>query len=368
MFFRFRRKFFISLIFFFFTTAYTSEKPVEFNIFNSSYIYNGENASYWEETRYTLTYLEDLFQPYFTLKSGNVIFKIGVGLFFPFNQEEKLISYYPYFQTRYTLDDFVFIIGVIDNDHDFPPCILDPLVRMTPKVRIVNTDQIPIDYESFPTGIFTHGFYEYGVQIKSSNDFLKLDTYLNWQLPDTSLHRERFDIGLIVSLYSFYTGIHYWHNGGHENFHPVEVTENYVASLGLKEKNFSLFYLVSYWLPDRDRYPEKNVLGQAIYIEGNFEFFGINIQPQFFITSAFIFKEQSFISVEGDPFYRVPLYVGLNFSKVWNFGQNFIELKFVNGTFLPDTSTGWNPMMIRYDQKIQFNFNHKFEISTLSNS
>ncbi len=67
---------------------------VEFCIFNSSYLYNGENATYWEETRYTLTYLENLFQPYLKIKQDeNLTFKIGAGILLPFNQEDKIKNF-----------------------------------------------------------------------------------------------------------------------------------------------------------------------------------------------------------------------------------------------------------------------------------
>ncbi len=234
---------------------------------------------------------------------------------------------------------------------------------MTPQIRILTKSQIPIDYETFPAGIFSHGFYEYGIQLKYEKDFYFSDVYINWQLPDTEFHRERFDIGLIGKIGWFYFGFHYWHNGGHENPHPVEITENYVGAIGFRNKFFTALYLISYFLPDRDAHPEKNVFGQGIYFEGNIELFGFNIQPQFFMSSSFINKNERFISIEGDPFYRVPLYFGLNFSKVFKLAEDyFLEIGFINGSFLPAPDVAWDPMMIRYDQKLQITLNYSFPL------
>ncbi|MCX7820639.1 MAG: hypothetical protein N2258_03085 [Brevinematales bacterium] len=348
----------ISVLSILYCSIYSS---VDLNIFNSSYAYNGENASYWEETRYTLTYFENLFQPYFTIKSGeNLIFKIGCGFLLPFNQEDKIKNYYPYFQTKVVNDGFSFIIGSLENDHNFPACILDPLVNMTPQVRVITKSQIPIDYENFPYGIYSHGFYEYGLQLKYKE---YLDFYYNWQLPDNLFHRERFDIGLIINFNSIYFATHYWHNGGHENPHPVEITENYIVATGVRNTNFSILYLLSYFLPDRDAHPEKNIFGQALYLEWNLILFDFKLQPIFFITSSFINQSEKYISIEGDPFYRVPLYAGFNVEKSIKIGEEcIINIGFVNGTFLPYTDVSWTPMMIRYDQKLQVNVEYKFSI------
>lgn len=346
----------IFLLIFTLSTGYSLLDDLGFFIYNSSYIYNGENASYWNETRYTLTYLENLLQPYVVIKNGGVIFKLGIGFLLPFNQEDKIKNYYPYFQICLSNERSKFIMGSLENDHDFPPCILDPLIKITPKVRVIRQDRIPIDYEVFPDGIFTHGFYEYGLQVKYSCEKLFFESYINWQLPDTEFHRERFDVGLIFKFCSFYTGLHYWHNGGHEHFHPVEVTENYVSAIGYKSEFISLLYLASYFLPDRDRFPEKNVFGQGVLLEGKFELVGIIFEPNLFISSSFIRKEEKFVSIEGDPFYGVPLYAGLNISKLWKINEAEIKLEFINGTFLPDVDSEWSPMMIRYDQKIMVTF------------
>ncbi|MGC8764316.1 MAG: hypothetical protein ACP5QT_00300 [Brevinematia bacterium] len=341
-----------------------SFSEVDLCIYNSSYVYNGENGSYWEETRYTLTYLENLFQPYLAIKqSENLIFKIGVGILLPFNQEEKIKNFYPYFQTKITNEGLELNVGSLDNTHDFPPPILDPLVGLTPSVRVLTESQIPIDYESFPTGIFSHGFYEYGVQLKYNRENYNFETYINWQLPDTPNHRERFDVGLIGKIHWFYISLHYWHNGGHENPHPVEITENYVGATGFKDRYFTALYLASYFLPDRDAHPEKNIFGQGIYLAGSIEFYGFNIEPELFISSSFINRSEKFISIEGDPFYRVPLYIGLNIIRIFKLNEICdLEIGFINGGFLPYTDIEWNPLMIRYDQKLRVSFDYKLSL------
>jgi hypothetical protein len=340
--------------------------PVEFHLRNSAYAYNGENGTDWEETRYTITYFENLLQPTIVFHfNPSVKFSAGAGILIPFNQEEKIIDYYPYVQSQIKFAPFTLNLGSLDPEHNFPAPIMDPLIKLTPQIRVLTKSQVPIDYENFPKGIFSHGNYEYGVQLKSKG-LLNADEgelYMNWQLPDTVNHRERFDVGLIYSIdcfLPFYGGFHYWHNGGHENSHPVGITENYTAAAGLRNTNFSALYLASYFLPDRDSHPELNTFGQALYGEWNFNLFSLDFQLQGFISSQFIAPNQQFISIEGDPFYRVPLYLGLNIYKDWQIGpETIVRIGFINGTFLP-YGTFYNLLKIRYDQMIKIDMDYRF--------
>lgn len=337
---------------------------VQFRLKNTAFIYNAENTAYWEETRTTLTYLEDLIQPYFVFTvNSNIEFKAGVGILVPFDQEGKIASYYPYLQSRFSANGWTLVLGSLDGNHDLPEPILDPLTSLTPQVRVLSKSQIPISYENFPNGLDSHGQYEYGIQTKWDQFFGKGDLYINWQLEDTVNHRERFDIGLIHSYSILYGAFHYWHNGGHENPHPVAITEDYTAAFGLKNGTFSFLYLASYFIPDREQNAQLNVFGQGLYGEYHFQLFEFDLVLHGFLSDRLIMTNHQFISMEGDPFYRVPVYFGLNIFKTWKFDEDIIlKIGFVNGIYMayPERTYNWDSF--RYDQMIRADMEFKFDL------
>lgn len=343
----------VCLVAFFAVHAVSAD--TEFRLKNSAYIYNGENTSYWEETRTTITYLENLIQPYlvFTVSPGFIL-KAGAGFLIPFNQEDKVFAYYPYIQTRLESPEATLIMGSLDSGHDFPAPVLDPLSSMTPQVRVVSESQIPLSYETFPLGLSAHGVYEYGLQLLWRTAAGSGEIYINWQLPDTVLHRERFDIGLIHSWELLYGCFHYWHNGGHENPHPVSITENYTGAAGLKNQTFTALYLASYFLPDRDSNPGLNVFGHGLFGEYRLILFDFTVEFQGFVSGQLLNPDHRFVSVEGDPFYRAPAYAGINISRTWEIARDAaLGIGFVNGLYLADPSRGWDGTGFRYDQKIR---------------
>lgn len=337
---------------------------VQFRLKNSAFIYNAENTAYWEETRTTVTYLEDLVQPYFVFTvNSNIEFRAGAGLLVPFDQEGGIAGYFPYVQSRFKANGWELILGSLDSDHDFPEPILDPLTAQTPRVRVLSKSQIPIDYEYFPEGLDSHGQYEYGLQTRWDLFFGRGDLYINWQLADTVNHRERFDVGLIHSWEWLYGAFHYWHNGGHENPHPVAITEDYTAAIGLKTTNFSVLYLASYFIPDREQNPQLNVFGEALYGEYRFDFFGFEIVLHGFVSDRLIMTNHQFISIEGDPFYRVPVYLGLDIFRSWEFDKDIVlKIGFVNGIYMayPEQTYNWDSY--RYDQSIRADMEFKFDL------
>lgn len=337
---------------------------IKFNLRNIAYAYNAENASYWEETRVTLTYIEDLLEPSFTFSYGpNSDFRLGAGLLLGFDQENKLKTWYPVMQYRFRNDGGYFVVGTLENDHDFPAPILDPLTRITPQIRVLTASQVPITSDTYPLGMMSHGFYEYGIQYRWDNIIGKGELYLNWQLPDTTNHRERFDVGLIENWNGLYGAAHYWHNGGHENPHPVSITENYTGALGFKNSNFTFCALASYFLPDRDVHPESNVTGFALLAEYRVTLWDWDFEFIAFCSDNLWEPSHQFISVEGDPFYRVPAYLGLNIAREFRFNEDFaLKFSFVNGTFLPYRDSTYSTIMIRYDQYVAADFHWSFDI------
>jgi hypothetical protein len=183
-------------------------------------------------------------------------------------------------------------------------------------------------------------------------------------LPDTAQHRERFDVGLIhrsTTSIPFYVAGHYWHNGGHENPHTVAVTENYTFAAGLRTDDYSALYLGALFCPDRSQ-ENLNVFGHALFFEYNLRLGNWVFQPQVFITSQYIpsLSTQRFVSIEGDPFYRIPLYLGFNFYRTWKIYKDLeLKLGFVNGMFANTVGSSLSP---RYDQMIRIDFAHDISL------
>ncbi len=342
----------------------------ELGVYNQVYAYNGESGTAWEETRTTLTYFENVFEPYLVLEPNErVRFTCGVGVVVPFQQEYPISDVFIRVQTRITLTPYMWLyLGSLEKDHQFIEPMLDPLTEFIPRIRVISLSQVPIDYEVFPKGRFSHGFYEYGAQLRWQDRWVRGEIYMNWQLADTPDHRERFDVGLIqegIGVLPVYGAFHYWHNGGHEHEHLVGITENYVGAVGWEfpqvGKRSGIYYLVSYFLPDRDERPELNVFGQALYTRWEFALGNWRFIPHVFMTSSWISEKEQFISIEGDPFYRVPFYAGLNLRYEQEIAPGTVlQVGFVNGVFLPNTRDPYDWKMIRYDQLIRADLRYTF--------
>lgn len=351
------------------SNIYLYSIKVEFIIDNSVYAYNGENSAHWEETRTTITYFENLLQPTLHISPNQAVhFKFGIGLLIPFDQESKILNYYPFVQTKLIFDKLQLTLGSLDGEHNFPAPILDPLVTITPQVRVISSSRIPIDYENFPvTGLFSHGKYEYGLAL-GWNTIGTGELYMNWQLADTTNHRERFDVGLIHTFDTLavpiYVGLHYWHNGGHENPHPVWITENYVAAVGLRNKNFDILYIASYFLPDRDSHPEQNVFGEALYFTYSLHLKKWILQAELFISDELFADNHRFVSIEGGAFYRVPVYFGINIFREFEIHETTkLSIGFKNGTFLPYANQAYDGKDFRYDQMLKIDFKYIFDLT-----
>lgn len=344
-------------------TKYPRLRP---GFFNSFYAYNGENHA-WEQTRITITYLEDLFQPYAELDvSERLKFRAGVGMVIPLNQEQKIRAYYPYVQSRVQFDGWSLEVGSLDGNHDYPAPLLDPLVNLVPQIRLGSSDQVPINYETFPeTGKYTHGLYEYGMAFRWGSDVERGELYINWHLPDTANHRERFDIGLIERREAlglpWYLGVHYWHNGGHENPHVVSITENYTMGAGFRNDDFSALLLGSLFFPDRDG-GGRVIGGSALYFDYTFRSGGWRLQPMLFISDEFRNSANRFISIEGDPFFRVPFYLGFNAGATWQIvPECSLDFGLVNGFFQRTVNEKFNPSKLRYDQMLSVKLRYLFD-------
>lgn len=341
----------------------------DFTLRDTSFVYNGENAAYWEETRTTLTYLENLLDATFGVRTSSIVeFRAGAAVLVPCNAETKIANWYPLLGVNLTFDGWSLSVGVLRAGHDMPSPILDPLVEMTPEVRLLSLSQMPLNSsESYDGSPFTHGMFEKGFRLKWDNRLGMGELYLNWQLADTTNHRERFDAGLTERYAAgplpLYLCLHYWHNGGHENPHPVTITENYTLAAGFRNDLFSALYLASYLLPDREAHPEENVFGQGLYGSfspkiGNWKFVF-----ETFVSDAFVSTNHKFWSVEGDPFYRVPFYFGFNLYREFELDDWMtLTLGFVNGTFLPYTDSAYEWKDIRYDQMLKLDFEYTFDL------
>ena len=342
-----------------------ADTTVDFRLFTSSYAYNAENTL-WPDTRTTLTYFENFTEGAFDIKFNDFItLRVGASIFFPFTFEfPQGIRVFPIVTTQLSNEYISLRIGTMTGGHNLPSPIRDPLMDMTPVVRSTPDNTLiakgPEEYKYNEP--FTHGYYEYGASFqwfKGGNG----EVYMNWQIQHNAKHRERFDVGVtyamdfVHDIATPYVGIHYWHNGGHE-YPFVEgspaITENYVGAIGLNSYYLSILYLASYNLADRDN--EAGVFGHGLFLRGTIPVkTWFEIEPIIFVSGWYINKNHKFISVEGDPFYRVPFYFGLNIKKDFVFDNGIVlGLGFVNGLFLNEK----NEIGIRYDQTLQFDFTY----------
>ena len=112
--------------------------------------------------------------------------------------------------------------------------------------------------------------------------------------------------------------------------------------------------MASYNITDRDN--NVTQFGHGIFLRGTIPVkTWFEIEPIIFVSGWYIDKKHKFISVEGDPFYRVPFYFGLNIKKDFVFDNGIVlVLGFVNGLFLNEE----NEIGMRYDQTLQFDFTY----------
>ena len=350
------------------------DTTVDFRLFTSSYAYNGENTC-WEYTRTTLTYFENFTAGDFDIQFNNLInLKIGVSVFFPFTSElPKGIRFFPIVTMQISNEYVSFRMGTLTGGHNLPAPIRDPLIDMTPVVRSTPDNTLiakgPESYKYDEP--FTHGFYEYGASFEWFKAGGRGELYMNWQIQHNAKHRERFDVGVIywldfINLWTPYIALHYWHNGGHE--YPLvagtpAITEHYTGAVGINSKQLSILYMMSYNIPDRDNNVTK--FGHGLFLRGNIPVLNwFEIEPIAFVSFFYINRKHQFISVEGDPFYRVPFYFGLNIKREFVFDNGIsLTLALNNGLFLTED----NKVGGRYDQELKFDFTYLVPVRKATN-
>lgn len=358
-----------------FSFAYSAPE-VDFNLYTSSYAYNGENTQ-WEETRTTLTYFENFTEASFKIKFNELIdVDLGMAVLLPFTFEfPDNVRFFPIVTSRIGNDAVQLRIGTLKGGHNLPAPIRDPLMDMTPVVRSTIDNTIikdgPETYKY--NDKLTHGYYEYGASFEWFKGG-RGEIYMNWQMLHTERHRERFDVGLTYALdfvspiFTPYIGIHYWHNGGHEfplvvntttGERTPAITENYTGAIGINSKWLSILYLASYNIPDRDN--NVTQFGHGLYLRGTIPVKNwFEIEPLMFVSGWYLNHDHRFISVEGDPFFRVPFYAGLNIKKEFVFDNGIsLSLGFINGIFLTETGEVGG----RYDQALSFNFTYNIPVT-----
>ena len=358
-----------------FSFAYSAPE-VDFNLYTSSYAYNGENTQ-WEETRTTLTYFENFTEASFKIKFNELIdVDLGLAVLIPFTFEfPDNVRFFPIVTSRIGNDAVQLRIGTLKGGHNLPAPIRDPLIDMTPVVRsTIDNPLIKDGPETYKyNDKLTHGYYEYGASFEWFKGG-RGEIYMNWQMLHTERHRERFDVGLTYALdfvspiFTPYIGIHYWHNGGHEfplvvntttGERTPAITENYTGAIGINSKWLSILYLASYNIPDRDN--NVTQFGHGLYLRGTIPVKNwFEIEPLMFVSGWYLNHDHRFISVEGDPFFRVPFYAGLNIKKEFVFDNGIsLSLGFINGIFLTETGEVGG----RYDQALSFNFTYNIPVT-----
>lgn len=365
----------VFILFYSFSFAYSAPE-VDFNLYTSSYAYNAENTQ-WEETRTTLTYFENFTEASFKIKFNELIdIDLGMAVFLPFTFEfPDNVRFFPIVTSRIGNDAVQLRIGTLKGGHNLPAPIRDPLIDMTPVVRsTINNTLIKDGPETYKyDDKFTHGYYEYGASFEWFKGG-RGEIYMNWQILHTERHRERFDVGLTYALdfvspiFTPYIGIHYWHNGGHEfplvvntatGERTPAITENYTGAIGINSKHLSILYVASYNIPDRDN--NVTQFGHGLYLRGTIPVKNwFEIEPLMFVSGWYLNNNHRFISVEGDPFFRVPFYAGLNIKKEFVFKNGIsLSLGFINGVFLTETGEVGG----RYDQTLSFNFTYNIPVT-----
>lgn len=342
---------------------------VDFKLFNRGLAYNAEGSSY-SDTATAATYFENFTETTFGFYFNDLIsLRIGVAVFIPFSLElPDGMRFFPIITSQISNQYVSFTIGTMDSDHNFPAPLFDPLITLTPYVRVAEGNtRIPNSTEQFDYGKFTHGYYEYG----ASFEWFKGgsgEIFMNWQLLHTEEHRERFDVGLIYALdftpiFTPYVGVRYWHNGGKE--YPIvegstAITENYSGGIGIHSDMLSILYLASFDSPTRDT-TDLNQFGHGLYARFRFSILGwFDLEPSVFVSGYYLNKEHKYISIEADPFFRVPFYFGLNFYKDFVFDNGIeIAIQFINGVFLTENGE----VGARYDQGINFDFTYLLDIT-----
>lgn len=343
---------------------------VDFQVYTSSYAYNGEN-SHWPDTRTTLTYFENFTEAFFDIKFNKYIdLQLGGSVLLPFTFEfPDNVRFFPIVTSRIGNEHVQLRVGTLKGGHNYPAPIRDPLMDMTPVVRsTIDNTLISKGPETYKyNDPFTHGYYEYGASFEWFTGGHG-ELYMNWQILHTTRHRERFDVGFIYSLdfvsdiFTPYIAVHYWHNGGHEYPIPLEVpaiTENYVGAAGIHSKYLSILYMASYNYTDRDNNISK--FGHGLFLRGTIPVKNwFEIEPLVFVSGWYLNKNHQFISVEGDPFFRVPFYAGINIKKEFKF-QNGISLTLalINGVFLTEKGEVGG----RYDQTLSLNFTYRIPVT-----
>lgn len=357
--------------------SFTYAAPeVDFNLYTSSYAYNAENTQ-WEETRTTLTYFENFTEAAFKIKFNEFIdIDLGLAVLLPFTFEfPDNVRFFPIVTSRIGNDAVQLRIGTLKGGHNLPAPIRDPLIDMTPVVRsTIDNTLIKDGPETYKyNDKFTHGYYEYGASLEWFKGG-RGEIYMNWQILHTERHRERFDVGFTYALdfvspiFTPYIGVHYWHNGGHEfplvvntttGERTPSITENYTGAIGINSKHLSILYLASYNIPDRDN--NVTQFGHGIYLRGSIPVKNwFEIEPLVFVSGWYLNNNHRFISVEGDPFFRVPFYAGLNIKKEFVFKNGIsLSLGFINGVFLTETGEVGG----RYDQTLSFNFTYSIPVT-----
>jgi len=104
-----------------------------------------------------------------------------------------------------------------------------------------------------------------------------------------------------------------------------------------------------------------NVNGVALYGDYRLMWGNWFFQPVLFISDELRNHANKYFSVEGDPFFRVPFYAGLNVGTKWEVWKNCtVDLRFVNGFFQRSALEKFNPSKARYDQMLRFQVNYVF--------
>ncbi len=329
---------------------------VSLNFYDQVNSFQGNNGYIWETIPTDQSQLlENIFIPTLSLKWKFLTIKGGVGIYSPLQNSEIKFDYYPYAQLNLKFQEVQINLGILNANHNYPAPILDNVTFFAGRTRLIDRQEIAVN----------HGFFEQGLQLRADYPNYSGEIYFNFQTHRLKEQKSVFDYGTTQAIYvnniPLYLSARNW-----QSFSLATNTENifnFIATVGFRNDYFNSLILFSYYRYENDNPIITSIRGEGLYLDYYYYTGDWIIQPQIWITSQFFWKTHQIISLEGDPFFRAPLYLGFNIYKLFKLTRSSqIKIILVNGGYLPTTDSEFYWKMIRYDQIVKFEWEYRLPL------
>lgn len=313
----------------------------------------GNNAYLWETVPTDQTQIvENIFLPTLKFKWSFLTLKGGVGVASPLQGSQLTFYYLPYAQIGLNFNQIRLILGNLETTHHYPAPLWDPITSFSSRTRIINRKYVSIN----------HSFFEQGIQIQDFYQNYSGEAYFNFQSHRLKDDYLVFDFGLsqsaFISELPFYGALRGFLSSSLKT-NTVENTFNLTAAFGLRNDFFNTLILFSYYHFEDQNPLITSTWGEGIYLDYYYYSGDWIIQPQFWVSSSFLLKQHHFIALEGDPFFRAPLYIGLNIYKIFTLTKSSqIKIVLLNGGYIPNADSDLYWKMLRYDQIVKFEWEY----------